>query len=534
METAIDGDGNEGSDVTASQSRRALDTGEGQLATFDRSASAERHTITRHRPMSTDAGVVPRRPRSLAVLAMVIVTTVLAAVPASAITWNGMGPTTYYAYVATDETLYVNFGRPNVTVKDPEGTVVYSCAATPCAFQGGAAVDGVWVVETAPNAQDNTSLVRVEARDGADAVIPGRVWAESIAIANTGFSVRNFTVYYVSEFGVQYRAVFSGHNGWSFRISASNRGVMFNDGSCLPAYRSVPMAGDAEAENPPLDAMSGNDYTLDGGCASLGLVKYRLFYNEPPAVDLPASAEYWGDGRTAQKWVLPTYQSPVISDLAFTRPGSGIGGTVTGELTGQPGVLRTILDFDGDGIVDSEDRVWESAASLGTFTFAWDGLDGLGEEVPRTQGFTLTVELTGEAEIHFVDQDVEGRTGGIEVTRLNGPNAPDTRISWNDSLLPAPRATVTPALTGALVDSTGGVHGWPFNGNGWGNARVIDDWMFIYPSANGVIVVPAAVDNVDDPELPDTGADLHAGVVVTAAALLALGGAALIAARRRA
>ncbi|MFO7244491.1 MAG: hypothetical protein DIU73_006380 [Actinomycetes bacterium] len=512
------------------------------MAAHHRGASETRRDTTgrftaRHITMTGATATVPRGPRSLATLAAAMLATLLiavvAALPASAVAWDGMATMKHYAYVTTDEDLEVYFGNPSVTVRDPLGNVVYEChsGGSFCEYRGSATVDGVWVVE-ASNTTDNTWAVRVQVRNSTtNDLVPGRVWAENIAVSDSRFRTRNFTVYYVSEFGVQYRAAFSGHIGWVFKISASNRGVMFNDGSCLPAYRSVPEADYVEPENPPLGEMSGADYTLDGGCESMGLVKYRLFFGEEPAADLPASAEHWGDGRTAQTWVLREYQEPVISGLGFTRPGSGIGGTITGELTGQPGVLRTILDFDGDDVIDPEDRVWETAAGVGAFAIAWEGLDGLGEEVPRTQGFTLTVELTGEAEIHFVDQDVEGRTGGIAVTRLNGPNAPDTRISWDDSLLPGTRNTVTAALTGSLVDSTGGVHGWAFDGNGWGNARIIDDWMFIYPSAAGTIIVPAGVD--DDPELADTGADLHAGTAATAAALVVLGGAALVAARRR-
>lgn len=85
---------------------------------------------------------------------------------------------------------------------------------------------------------------------------------------------------------------------------------------------------------------------------------------------------------------------------------------------------------------------------------------------------------------------------------------------------------MTSALTGARVDTAGGgVHAWAFNGNGWGNNRLIDDWMFAYPSAN------AALSVAGEPELAPTGVDASdalAGVVVSITA-----GVALIALRQR-
>ena len=456
----------------------------------------------------------------------------LSAAPASAVSGNGLRTMDFYAYAEAGETVAVSFADvTNVTVVQPDGTEVFTCSTQPCTYAGTAPMSGVWLVRYVEDS-DNVAAWSVTVRDAASVPIPGRVWAEQYTISNTGFSARTFTATYLSEFGVQYRSQFTGHVGWVFRISASNRGVMFNDGSCLSAYRSVPEADMVEAANPPLAAMNGDDYTTVGDCADKGLVRYRIFLGEAPAPDMPASTANWADGRTTQQWVLPAYQNPTIDDLAFSRAVGGLGGTITGTLTGQSGTVRVLLDFDGDGTADPEDRVFDVATGVGSFSVNWDGLDGLGEPVPASTGFRVFVELTAEAEIHFLESDVEGRTGGIQVTRLNGPGAEDSRLSWNDSYLPAARATTTSPLSADRVDSTGGVHAWGFNGNGWGNGRIIDDWMYIYPSANAEIIVAADPDASGEPALALTGASSGGAAAAVAGAMLLLG-AAVVSTRRR-
>lgn len=463
----------------------------------------------------------------LAALGALLALALAAPTAAQAASGNGLRTTTFYAYAVPGERVDVSFGNAaSANVYAPDQTLAFSCTGAGCAFTGSSTVEGVWVVEFV-NQTDNLTAWRVAVLDSTDAEIQGRVWAESMTFSNTGFSSRTFWAGYLSEFGVQYRSDFIGHVGWVFRLSASNRGIMFNDGSCLSAYRSVPEAGAVETGVGSIPTISGDDYTLDGGCGSAGLIHYRVFYQSLPDPAMPTSTANWGDGRTTDTWVLPTYVAPSIVDVAFTRGASGAGGVITGQLLGQPGTLRALIDLDGDGTPGgARDRSIEIASGIGGFSITWDGLDGLGAPYPRSEPFTVLVELAGEAEIHFVESDVEGRTGGIQVTRINGPAGGNTEVSWDDSHLPAARATVTSALTGARVDTAGGgVHAWAFNGNGWGNGRLIDDWMFAYPSAN------AALSVAGEPELASTGVDASdalAGVVVSITA-----GVALIALRQR-
>lgn len=427
--------------------------------------------------------------RALAVLAGVLLITLIASIPANAVSGSGLATTGVFIYLNPGETLDYEIRHTatlSVTLTDSTGTELSTCSSSPCAgtVLSELSEPGVWLLDVRTSGDRNEPW-HIRVLDSGGNEIPGRIWAEQWAFGNTGFGTRNFTVHYLSEFGGLYQATFRGHRGWAFRIRATNRGVMFNDGSCLSAYRSVPIAGSIEAGAGGVPEINGDDYLLDSPeCRELGLVRYRAFYGEAPAADLPESTTNWADGRTEQTWVYPDYQSPVISDVAFTRDGLSNVGTFSGELSGQSGTLRLMLDLNNDGdFDDAVDRIDEFAVGLGAFEYDWDGLDGNGDAVAIGQDFAVRIELAGEAEIHFIDDDVEGRTGGIEVIRLNGPDAPDTHINWDDSYLPPIRRTSTSPLTGTQVDSTGGAHAWPFDGDGWGNSRVIDDWMYVYPSA---------------------------------------------------
>ncbi|UOQ58040.1 DUF5979 domain-containing protein [Leucobacter allii] len=442
------------------------------------------------RPGRTSRGALAL---AAAVVAAVVVG--LCAAPAQAVSQSGLRSTELYAYAEAGDAVGFSFANSQgVEVRSPDGAVAASCPSGACAGEIPSALAGVWVVRYTAET-DNTTAWTLQVADASGTAIPGRVWAESVNFSNTGFGSRTFSATYLSEFGGMYSAQFTGHRGWVFSLRASNRGVMFNDGSCLPAYRSVPMSGVVEAADGALPAISGDDYLLDSpACRDNGLVFYRIFLGETPDPAMPASTALWGDGRTSQQWVLPPYQTPEITDLQYARDGFTAAGTVTGTLSGQPGVIRLRIDTDANGVfTDAVDVEFDTAAATGGFSIPWDGRDGAGDAVPPGRGFAVEAEFLGESEIHFLEGDVEGRSGGIRVTRMNGPDAPDSRVSWNDGLLPGIRATTTTPLIGDRVDSAAGAHAWEFNGNGWGNARIVDDWMTI---ASGSARVALPVDGL--------------------------------------
>src|SRR5699024_7219759 len=111
---------------------------------------------------------------------------------------------------------------------------------------------------------------------------------------------------------------------------------------------------------------------------------------------------------------------------------------------------------------------------------AFDGLDGQGNAASMCTEMNARVHFDKLGEVHVLQRDVEARVPGIEITRMNGAAAPDSTIYWDDTELALDRANETPQVDGtAGVDSTGGVHGWAYDINSWGNNRTIDDWTYL-------------------------------------------------------
>lgn len=251
-------------------------------------------------------------------------------------------------------------------------------------------------------------------------------------------------------------------------------------GTCDSAYRSVT---DAQ--------VSAGDYTTSlAGCADSGAIQYRMFW-EAPAADLPTSTTAWADGRTSQQWVLPHYSDPNITVDSFSRTNAASNAsTIVGTLSGQPATVGARIDVDGNGsFTDPIDRdLGEVTSGTGSVTFHWDGLNGNGTATSTTQSYKVQLTVTGgEAEIHFLNNDMEGR-GGVTYTRLNGPNAPQSTINWNDTDIAAAPSTNAAAypMSGPVVangiDSTPGVHSWAFSAGhdgSWGNSNWIEDWTSV-------------------------------------------------------
>ena len=454
------------------------------------------------------------------------------ATPASAVdvyqalaAWSGPS----YVYVNAGESLSITSRQTGAsyTVTRPDGTnapmtgsagVVATCTVTatvPCTFTEAATSEGVWRV-TRAGGPVSTTLVEDISVLGADgATIPGRLWLDQ-ANLNTGnqYGTANSAFYVLSDYGVRYRITLPAYQPWGATLSASNKGIM-EVGTCLPTYHSVPINNEG--------TLVGANYTSDGtGCADY--VPYRIF-PEVPDPSMPATVAQWADGRTAQTWVHRLYQTPAITAASFTRSGTtSDAGTFTGTLAGQPGRVSVQLDVDGNGVyTDAVDVTLPPiVTALGAFSAPWDGKDGLGNLVSALIEVPFRMTYSGEAEIHFVMIDSEGRTGGISMTRLNGPGAPDARINWDDSLLTkrSSDGTVPNPLTGVLVDSTTPVHAWsrgiPTNlAYGWGDLRRIEDWAAVTSAVQATGVIPALTQALSVTKTVDAVAPVAPGSTLT-------------------
>lgn len=421
---------------------------------------------------------------------------------------------TFYAYVKGGETISAAFTRVNqdepfdtvrgdvtVTLDGPEFptktcvipkdvTVGKGCQFAPQT----ATKSGIWRIqfavpstarsykEVAPDvrwAKNLFSWSIVVSGDGGEE--HGRVWTERYAIRQpTAISyLDDFEMHYISEDGYIYKAFNKGYNGQISTLSADSIGIRKGT-DCVSAYQS------AEVSSTTLSPALGT-------CGNA----YKLFFEEPSG-DLPPKASKWDD---TTDWIRPNINRPSIAELHFTSDKSTdqLSGTISFFLRNFIGQYKIKIDVDNDGSFEGQSDVvlnqQMKKLSSGLQQVRFAGVDKDGQVIPTSQKIGIKVEITKVAEIHLVAADVEGRTGGLELMRLNGDNAPTTKICWNDTEL-APlsdTALMTAKLDGRdCPDSVGGVHGWSYADASWGNARFIDDWT--YASAklmgNNQIVYP--------------------------------------------
>lgn len=313
----------------------------------------------------------------------------------------------------------------------------------------------------------------------------GRIWTERYALRQPPYAqyIDDYTHYYVSEDGYIYRAFTRGYNGQISILSADSIGIRKGK-ECTSAYRS--------------SEVSNSEYSPAlGSCGN----RFKLFFEEP-AGDLPVKAKRW-DGK--EDWIRPEISRPTISDLSFKPDNSNdqLSGYISFNLRNFIGQYQIKVDVDNDGSFDGQNDVTMNQQmkklNSGIQRIRFSGSDRQGLIISPASIIGVKVLITKVAEIHFVAADVEGRTGGLELVLVNGANAPSTELCWNDTdLLPLASGLTTALLDGrSCLDSTGGVHGWPFDNESWGNKRYIDDWVYAsaklvganqitYPNANSI------------------------------------------------
>lgn len=312
----------------------------------------------------------------------------------------------------------------------------------------------------------------------------GRIWTERYAIrqpAPVQYST-DITNYYISEDGYIYRAITKGYNGQISTLSADSIGIRKGD-SCVSAYQSV-------------DVNNSNGYSPAlGACGNA----YKLFFEEP-AGDLPPKARNW---ENKEDWVRPNISRPSINELHFQSDNSQdqLSGTISFYLRNFIGQYQIKIDVDNNGSFDGQNDVvlnqQMKKLSTGIQRIKFQGVDRRGQIILPSQTIGIKVDITKVAEIHLVAADVEGRSGGLELIRLNGDNAPTNRMCWNDTEISELNGGSAPeTLDGRNCQiSEGGLHGWSYGDGSWGNARYIDDW--VYASArlvgNNQIRYPDAV-----------------------------------------
>lgn len=391
---------------------------------------------------------------------------------------------TFYAYMEAGDVLDTSFlvssrgpatpsATHTLTVTDPAGAVVWTCTITATTPIGAGCTSptltgpaGVWTIQDDYGTGGITRVNwSIEVSSTAGTPLPGRVWAYTPYFSQDNDDVRDITVWMVNDTGYQYQVNLNDYQGFQSTIQANATGVSTTD--CTPTYQST----ETNATGQPIDP------NLTVSCEP----QFRVFFAEP-AADLPATGQA-ASGTVTIAPPLLTAADLAVDDLAFTpATAGGAEGTFTYSITDRfSGSYELQIDTDGNGSYDDPvDRVITLGADgSGTYSYDFDGLDGQGNPIGDCLAMNARVFFPTVGEIHILQYDVEGRDGGIEVTALNGDNAGNQTIYWDDSNLANDRVNTTPQVDGtAGVNSAGGVHGWALAGNSWGNNRIIDDWTY--------------------------------------------------------
>lgn len=414
----------------------------------------------------------------------------------------------FYAYVAQGEHISMSWSgnagvAGTVTVRGPGYTKTCDLNKNACNLdniKGNAS--GVWLIEyRRPSGFTSGQLWNISVHDSAHKAKPGRVWANHYIIHQWGNPLNetsiDLTLYYVSQFGGKYKGTFRQYNGFYSSFRADGIGVR-KSGSCESAYSSK---------------TTGSGYVV-GGCESVN-TPYKIFFSYPDS-SMPETAARW-DGQT--EWVNPVFKTPAVQALTFDWDGAARkSGTVGYTVANFAGNATLQVDVGADGTVDREIAV---TVKQGAGSLPFDGLDAAGKNVSPGKNVKFTLNISQSNEIHFVNDDVEYRAGGIEIRNLRTNS---TTLYWDDRTVQSSNPDVhrckggtTPKVDGrAGVNSAGGVHGWrncdfmgsntwrdagspptvssgnaPY-GTSWGDYALIDDWTFETANASRTVTAGPA------------------------------------------
>lgn len=329
------------------------------------------------------------------------------------------------------------------------------------------------------------------------------------------------TFYVLTRGGYLYQVDFTETDPWGFPILSNSFGLVESDFS--PTYMSAGIGGDVIEEGGPITRSANPDSWTAGGtflyepqAEDFGPISNNKIFFSQPDPNLPTSALVTDINPNRQNthttWLLNQVPAEQPGDRPFTFRGilpangicegdlvaeEGIGGHFVFEsrLEGQATLL---LDLDNNGSFnDPVDRILTQNVGFGADSIRWDGVDGTGAVIPANPNFNFNYNLTVRGgEIHLLLADIENNIGGVNFTRINGPDSPDRDFYYDHS-----------GIGGGV--SGGGTAGnalpttTPFSyENDFGNRNMLDQWAFIEANnfGSGTLAI-----NIEDDCNPPTG-----------------------------
>lgn len=394
-----------------------------------------------------------------------------------------------------------------------DGTATVTNGYNPCGYQ--APVTGIYGVlfttasgGSGPNgrvdqvAQSNNSVAgwEVAVRDSASSLsdLNGRVHTYAF-LGFTGGNNRPVfsTLYYVTEDGYRYRQDLRGLDPNGYALYANTFGFLDDND---PLYKSL-RGNNANVSNlPPGVTTQPAEYPIFFSDISPGAAAEAEALRVLAALNIPA--------------VPP---SPQISNVGFSGSlggvvtATGVGGTfsfsTTDTVSYQIIISRDGVDFDPANPLN---RMLTGIAYSGAHQVTWDGLDNNLQPFPARAAPYSYRAFGRNGEVHFpiIDAENNGNAtiagGGPTITRLNGTNAGDRTVFFDDrgyvtssgaavgnlngTLCPgASPAAANPPVSLAGVDSSSSYRRWANGGNsnsdcnsgaGWGDAKAVNLWTY--------------------------------------------------------
>ncbi len=262
----------------------------------------------------------------------------------------------------------------------------------------------------------------VTVASAANVAIPGRIWSKAWQFADGGGAFRG-SFYVYSDDGIVTRLNSNGITPYWFSISCNSTGV-------------------SKTGNPAVDQKSTSGAST--------YPQYKLFFNDPDINCYPTGTY----GNILTDPTITGCGSNRCINLNVDKPGNIL---VTLDLNGVPGYQAGTIDRQISFLIPA----------AGQNCIPWDGLDGLGSNVPTGTTISTQVDFLNGI-THLPLYDCEDNNNGF-IVNLVRPGGPIPRLFWDDSnVIPANYGAGT-ALD-AISNMTGcntatGCHRWRNRGS---------------------------------------------------------------------
>ncbi|MDP1622598.1 MAG: FISUMP domain-containing protein [Bacteroidales bacterium] len=327
---------------------------------------------------------------------------------------------------------------------------------------------------TATRTFDYIDIAVVDITATPPAVIPGRVFSKCWQIRNPSYGAGSYYVFnglmfiYSSD-GIVTKLNPNGMEGRDFAVSC-------NESGCYPIA-------------PPYNAQQARQSRP--GPNPQTYPQYKIFLNNPDQIEYP-------DGIIGQlvdgSVTTETFCNTGTVNFNFqTTPVNAIG---TVEITLQLSALTPPM----------VDRILvTNNVPGGVYSVTWDGLDGIGNQVPSGSTFPFTLRYTNGL-THMPLWDVEKNVNGFIVNLVRPvlvPPIDEPAFYWDDALVSGGQMLTPPGCTSPPATSC---HAWgipPYNGD-WGDGKTINTWWFLVSNSTASVnltykIGPSVLNPINNP-----------------------------------